>query len=136
MSDLKKLNHPMDDLLKDKEALKIPKVGDLVEGVIISISKNEVYLDLDGITTGIIRGKEIYDESHDGSILKIDDKAKATVIDLDNENGYLELSFREAGHQKAWDGLEVLLKEAKVVNVKVIDANKGGVTVYKAQCFV
>ena len=119
----------MDDLLKDKDALKIPKLGDLVEGVIISISKNEVYLDLDGITTGIIRGKEIYDESHDGSILKIDDKARATVIDLDNENGYLELSFREAGHKKAWDGLEELLKEATIVNVKVIDANKGGLMI-------
>ena len=62
MSDIQKANHPMADLLKKDKALKIPKIGDLVEGIIISISKNEVYLDLDGITTGIVRGKEIYDE--------------------------------------------------------------------------
>ncbi len=129
MSDIQKANHPMADLLKKDKALKIPKIGDLVEGIIISISKNEVYLDLDGITTGIVRGKEIYDESSDGSILKIGDKIPAKVVDLDNENGYLELSFREAGHQKAWDSLEKLLKEAIIVDSKVIDANKGGLMI-------
>ena len=129
MSDVQKINHPMDDLLNKENAIKIPKVGDLVEGSIISVSKNEIYLDLDGITTGLIRGKEIYDESDDGSTLKIGDKATATVIDLDNENGYLELSLREAGHQKAWNNLESLQKEATVVDSKVIDANKGGLMI-------
>ena len=128
MSDSKNNNHPMDDLL-NKNNIKIPKIKDLVEGTIISISKNEIYLDLDGITTGIIRGKEMYDESSDESKLKIGDEATATVIDLDNENGYIELSLREAGHQKAWNKLEELLKNGEIVDTKVIDANKGGLMV-------
>jgi small subunit ribosomal protein S1 len=119
----------MADLLKDKSAVNMPKVGDLVEGKVISMSKNEVYLDLDGLTTGIVRGREIYDESDDSSSLKIDDTANATVIDLENENGYMELSFREAGHKKAWTRLEDLNKEGVVVDSKVIDANKGGLMV-------
>ncbi len=123
------VSHQMADLLKEKNSLNVPKVGDLVEGKVISVSKNEVYLDLDGLTTGIIRGREIYDESDESSRLKVGDTATATVIDLENENGYMELSFREAGHKKAWGYLDELLKKGSVVEGKVIDANKGGLMV-------
>lgn len=122
-------DHPMDILLQKTDAIKVPKVGDLVEGTVISLSKNEIYLDLAGITTGIIRGREIYDESTEFSNLKIGDVAQATVVGLDNENGYMELSLREAGHKKAWDNLEKLYKEGKIVDSKVIDANKGGLMI-------
>ena len=121
--------NPMDLLLQDEKAVNIPKEGELVTGIVISLSKNEIYLDLDSITTGIIRGREIYDESDETSGLKIGDKATATVIGLDNENGYMELSLREAGHQKAWDNLENLYKEGTIVESKVIDANKGGLMI-------
>ena len=121
--------HPMDELLKDEKAFSIPKVGDLVTGTVISVSKNEIYLDLTGITTGIIRGREIYDESDDSAGLKIGDMATATVVGLDNENGYMELSLREAGHKKAWDHLEKLYREGSIVDSKVIDANKGGLMI-------
>jgi len=119
----------MDVLLDAAGDIKIPKIGDLVEGTVISISKNEIYLDLAGITTGVIRGREVYDESSEFSNLKVGDTAQATVIGLDNENGYMELSFREAGHKKAWDQLEKLLREGKVIETKVIDANKGGLMI-------
>lgn len=122
-------NNPMDALLEKTGDLQIPKIGDLVSGTVISISKNEIYLDLAGVTTGIIRGREVYDESDESSNLKINDKATATVIGLDNENGYMELSFREAGHQKAWDKLETLYKTGEIVDSKVIDANKGGLMI-------
>jgi len=122
-------DHPMDILLQQTDAIKVPKVGDLVEGTVISLSKNEIYLDLAGITTGIIRGREIYDESTEFSNLKVGDVAQATVVGLDNENGYMELSLREAGHKKAWDNLEKLYKEGKIVDSKVIDANKGGLMI-------
>jgi small subunit ribosomal protein S1 len=121
--------HPMDILLANEKAVNIPKEGDLVTGAIISLSKNEIYLDLDGITTGIIRGREIYDESDETSNLKIGDTVTATVIGLDNENGYMELSLREAGHKKAWDNLETIYKEGSIVDSKVIDANKGGLMI-------
>jgi small subunit ribosomal protein S1 len=119
----------MDELLQKEGAMEIPKIGDLVEGTIISISKNEIYVDISGVTTGIIRGREIYDESDDSSSLKLGDRAAATVVGLDNENGYMELSFREAGHKKAWDNLERLYKEGEIVDSKVIDANKGGLMI-------
>jgi len=119
----------MEALLQDEKAVQVPKIGDMVTGKVISISKNEIYLDLEGITTGIIRGREIYDESDEFSNLKVDEKATATVIGLDNENGYMELSFREAGHKKAWDNLEKLYNDGEIIASKVFDANKGGLMI-------
>ena len=119
----------MEALLQDEKAVQVPKIGDMVTGKVISISKNEIYVDLEGITTGIIRGREIYDESAEFSNLKVDEKATAPVIGLDNENGYMELSFREAGHKKAWDNLEKLYNEGEIISSKVFDANKGGLMI-------
>ncbi len=116
-------------ILASHDEIKLPQIGDLIECQVISIGKNEVVLDYKGIASGLVRGGEIYDESESGGNFKIGDKAVATVIELDNEKGMMELSFRYAGHQQAWENLEKLMKEEEVVDVKVIDANKGGLMV-------
>ena len=50
-------------------------------------------------------------------------------VELENENGDLELSFRSAGHQRAWDKIKELSEKGEVVEVKVIDANRGGLMI-------
>ncbi|PIT90346.1 MAG: 30S ribosomal protein S1 [Candidatus Komeilibacteria bacterium CG10_big_fil_rev_8_21_14_0_10_41_13] len=119
----------MDELLLKGAAKAVPKVGELIEGTVITVSKNEVHLDIEGLTTGVVRGKEIYDESGEYSDVKPGDKVAATVLEIENENGEMELSFRFAGHQKAWDNLEDLLKSQETTEAKIIDANKGGLMV-------
>ncbi|MBU1130713.1 S1 RNA-binding domain-containing protein [Patescibacteria group bacterium] len=123
---VQKSDAAMEHLLLQGEAKPIPKIGELIEGMIINISKNEIQLDIDGLTTGVVRGKEIYDESGEYSNIKTGDKVTATVVELENEQGQMELSFRYAGHQKAWQRLEDLEKSGEIVEAKVIDANKGG----------
>jgi small subunit ribosomal protein S1 len=112
--------------LLDDSSVKIPKKGDIVKGKIISISNKEVNIDINGITTGIIRGRELFAESEDYSDLKLGDEVEATVIDVENENGEMELSFRFAGQQKAWDGLRALLTSGEIIEATITDANKGG----------
>ena len=119
----------MDELLNKSEAKAIPKVGDLIEGTILSVSKNEVHLDIDGLTTGVVRGKEVYDESDEYSNVKVGDIVVATVLELENENCEMELSFRHAGHQKAWSALEDILRSGVITEAKIIDANKGGLMI-------
>lgn len=120
----------MEQLLKNSgDTLKFPKVGDLVEGTIINASKNEVLVDIAGMTTGVVRGKELEDESGLTSSLKVGDRAIATVVDLENERGEMELSFRQAGHQKAWDNLLELMRAETVIESRIVDANKGGLMV-------
>ncbi len=115
--------------LLDTYSAKLPKVGDIITGRVVSITKNEVQIDIDGIATGIVRGFELVDESGDYSNLKISDEVSATVLDLENEAGLLELSFRSAGHKKAWDYLKELLEKGTTTQVKVLEANKGGLLV-------
>ncbi|MFA6255406.1 MAG: S1 RNA-binding domain-containing protein [Patescibacteria group bacterium] len=116
-------------ILAEGDFIKIPKVGDLVKGKIIDISRSEIRLDIDGFTTGVVRGREFYDESNEYSGLKIGDDVEATVIELENENGEMELSFRFAGHQKAWDNLTDLRQKESIVKATITDANKGGLMV-------
>lgn len=116
----------MADLLEVIKDQKFPKVGELIKGTVINIGKNEVILDIGGITTGLVRGKELEDESGEHTDLKIGDEAYATVMELENEKGLIELSFRHAGHQKAWENLEETKDKGTIIKTKIIDANKGG----------
>jgi small subunit ribosomal protein S1 len=136
MPQKKKLENPnskMGELLAQEEHVAIPQGGDLVEGTIVSVGKREVRVDLPGFTTGVVRGRELVDESGEYSELKVGDRITATVLDLENENGELELSFRHAGHQKAWGALEELRRKKDVVMVKVVEANKGGLMIKLGQ---
>ncbi len=119
----------METLLEDKKYLNIPKVTDVVKGRIVSITKNEVRVDIEGYRTGVARGREIIDPSRSVDDMKVGDQVEATVIDLENENGEVELSFRFAGHRKAWDALIALFRSGEIIAVKVLEASKGGLLV-------
>lgn len=106
--------------------VNFPKQGDLVKGQVISTDKNEVRVDIEGITTGIIRGRELFTESREYANLKPGDTVEATVIDLENENGEMELSFRTAGYRRAWDSMKKWMKEGLTIKARVTAANKGG----------
>src|SRR3990167_6547461 len=116
-------------ILAEGDFINIPNVGDLVKAIVIDISRSEIRLDIEGLTTGIVRGREFYDESNEYVGLKVGDTVEATVIDLENENGEMELSFRFAGHQKAWDNLSQLKAAGEIVKATIMDANKGGLMV-------
>lgn len=116
----------MAELVKSAAMRPIPKVGETIEARIVSVGKNEVRLDIEGLTTGVVRGPELYDESDQYTDVKIGDVVHATVIDIENENGEMELSFLHAGHKKAWEKLLELKKSGTIIAAKVTGANKGG----------
>lgn len=116
-------------LITDKAYLQVPKVGTLVTGTVVGIGRNEIKIDLPGFRTGIVRGPEVLDASGDTASLKVGDSVEATVLDLENERGFVELSFRAAGHQKAWGKLDDLRRSGEILSARVLDANKGGLIV-------
>ena len=118
----------MKDLLKLPN-VPLPKQGDLVEGIVLSKGKNEVLVDIDGVTCGLVRGEELYDESGQTENVKIGDKVIATVLDIENERGLMELSFKAAGHKQAWKNLHALYDAKETIAAQVTDANKGGLVV-------
>lgn len=119
----------MAKLLEEHGMNTIPKVGDVIKGNVLAVTRHEVHLDIDGITTGVIRGRELFDESGEFSNLKIGEEAQATVLELENENGEMELSFRQAGHRKAWEELERFMRQSDVVDALIVDANRGGLMI-------
>jgi len=126
---------PMSDfanLIKDDE-FKIPQVGDTVTGTILASSKAEVRLDIGGRLIGVVRGRELYFEAGEYAKLKPGDKIEATIIDVENENGELELSFRHAGEEKTWQALEEAFEKKKPIMVRINAANRGGLLVSYAQ---
>jgi small subunit ribosomal protein S1 len=117
----------MEDLM-NRKAINFPQVGDTVEGAVIDVSSNEIYLDLAPFGTGIVLGREIKDGMGAGK-LKIGDNVTATVTDLENEDGFIELSIREASYEKAWDDIESKRDTHEKVATKIVSANKGGLLV-------
>ena len=118
---------PMEVLLEENP-IKIPQIWDVLEGTVIDITSNSVLFDLGSLGTGIVLGKEIKDGLALGKV-KIGDKVSATLIDLENEDGYIELSIREASYERAWIDLESKRDAMIAVTTKVLDANKGGLMV-------
>lgn len=116
-------------LLEQGEFFQVPKVGDTVKGKILSTKGREVRVDILGLTTGVVRGRELYAQGAAYQGLKAGEEVEATVIDLENENGEMELSFRYAGNKKAWEELRETFKKGDTCSVKVLDANKGGLLV-------
>ncbi len=116
------------NLLK-KFFTKIPTVGDIVKGKVISVGNGVVRLDIGGMTTGIVRGEELFSESAEFSDIKIGDDVEATVVEQENEQGEMELSFRMAGNQRVWDRMKTYVDEGVVMKGKILQANKGGLMV-------
>ncbi len=112
--------------LLDKEELIVPQDGDIVKGNVVAASKSEVRLDINGVLVGVIRGPELYFEDDEYAKLKFGDEAEAMVVEAENENGELELSFKRVGQEKAWLALEDAYKKKESIVVKILDANKGG----------
>lgn len=117
------------ELLEDKQFTAIPAVGELVKGKVLSTKGREIRIDVNGLAVGIVRGRELYTEAEVYKNIKLGDEVEATVVDLENENGEIELSFRSAGQKKAWNDLDDMRTGGGAVEVKVLDANKGGLLV-------
>ncbi len=119
---------PMEELLT-KHLIEIPSVGDVVHGIVMSVSSNHALIDLGGLGTGIVLGKEMRDGLGADGKLKVGTEVSATLISFETEDGYIELSIREASYEKSWEDIEEKLNGREVVQTKVTDANKGGLMI-------
>jgi small subunit ribosomal protein S1 len=120
----------MQDLLAlEGVEIKVPKIGDVLEGKILTVGKNEVFVDIEGLGLGVVRGRELFDDSVRTSSLKIGDTVLASVVESENKEGNIELSFRAAGQERIWQTLSDRLKSREIIKTKILEANKGGLMV-------
>lgn len=103
-----------------------PKVGEIVEGKVLSRGRSSVFLDLGPKGIGIIYGKEFQKARDALKDLKIGDKVTTKLLDLESEEGYRELSLIEAAKEVAWNVLEEKKEEGEVMEAEIKGANRGG----------
>lgn len=103
-----------------------PEIDSLVEGPVILVQKSSVYIDLSPFGTGIIYGREFINAKDIIKKVSIGDIVKAKVVDPENENGYVELSLKEAKQALTWSEAEKAIKAKTVMDLEIKDANKGG----------
>jgi len=115
--------------LLEKNSVEVPHVGEAVKGAVLSASNAEVKIDIGGVFIGVVRGRELFPEADEYANLKPGDEVEATVVDEENENGELELSFRFAGQEKAWQFLRDAFENRDIIKVRISAANKGGLMV-------
>lgn len=107
----------------------LPNIGDIVEGPVMSVSKGKLFVDLRPYGTGIIYGRE-YIVAKD-IIKKVNpgDKISAKIVDPENEEGYIELSLKEARQAMVWSEAEAVMKDRRPIELVIKEANKGGLIV-------
>lgn len=106
--------------------------GEIITGTVISITEEEVTVDLRYYAQGIIPAEnlsndpdyQVFEQLHEG------DEISATVIKRDDGNGNILLSMKEANDVLAWDILEKMRDEEEIVSVKIGRSVSGGVVTY------
>ena len=107
----------------------IPKKGDTVEGVITSIGKKSLTLDIGAKTEGIVTDKEFDSASDYVTDLKVGEKIEAVVVSAENDQGQVLLSLRKAATDSKWDYFTESFAKETILEAKGLEVNKGGLIV-------
>lgn len=114
----------MDDLL-ESTSVKQLKTGDVIEGVVTSVHKHEVWVDLGASGVGVVMRREI---GH-GQQLEEGQQILTSVVDPELDEGYALLSMRRAVKDRGWDELQQLFEAQEIIEITPYDANRGGLLV-------
>lgn len=118
---------PMNVLLDESPVP--PKEGALVEGKVSAIGRARVYVELAPFGTGIIFGREFMNARDILRKVSVGDIIAAKVVDAGNEEGYIELSLKEARQALIWSDAEEAVKKQTIMSLPVKEANKGGLII-------
>lgn len=113
----------MDDLLASSTVAQI-KAGDVVEGVVSSVKKHEVWIDLGPNGMGVIFRREV-----GGTNLTEGETISASVVDPELDEGYALLSMKRASKDRGWGELQRVFEAQEIVEVVPYSANRGGLLV-------
>ena len=111
-----------------EQSLKDFKDGDLVEGEVVKIDRDEVLLDIGYKSEGVIPAKElsIRQDLDPGEVVKLGDRIEALVLQTEDKEGRLILSKKRAQYERAWSRIERVMREGGTIQGAVIEVVKGG----------
>ena len=110
------------------ETIKYFDDGDIVEGTVVKVDRDEVLLDIGYKTEGVLLARELsikHDVDPD-EIVSVGDEIEALVLQKEDKEGRLLLSKKRAQYERAWGTIERVKEEDGVVTGSVIEVVKGG----------
>ncbi len=102
--------------------------GDLVQGTVVQVERDEVLLDIGYKSEGVIPARElsIRKDANPADIVSIGDEIEALVLQKEDKDGRLILSKKRAAYERAWNDIEKKFQSAESVEGEVIEVVKGG----------
>lgn len=117
----------MEELLqKSGQKLNVLKYGDVVEGRVVSASRNQILIDIKAKSEGLVSTRETTENPNLYKSLKIGEVVLASVLQPENDRGYVVLSLKKANSQHRWHELEKIFEDGQTLTVRVTEYNKGG----------
>ena len=113
----------MDELLAGSDIAQI-KAGDVVEGIVSSVKKHEVWMDLGPNGVGVIFRREV-----GTTPLKEGETITVSVVDPELDEGYALLSMKRASKDRGWSELQRIFDGQEIVEVLPYSANRGGLLI-------
>ena len=110
------------------QTIKYFNDGDIVEGIIVKVDRDEVLLDIGYKTEGVIPSREL-SIKHDvdpNEVVSVGDEVEALVLQKEDKEGRLILSKKRAQYERAWGPIEAKKEADEVVTGTVIEVVKGG----------
>jgi len=129
-SSVKKQPTNMEELLASSGyTITVPHKGETITGLVTTIGRKMVLVDIGAKTEGVVTGKEFEQAREFIKTLSVGDEIDVFVINEETDKGQILLSLKRAMMGKLWSMLEDYLKNDKEVMVKGIETNRGGMIV-------
>ena len=121
----------MEELLAEQDSdIKSFKHGDVVDGTVVRIDKDEILVDIGAKSEGVVSNRELFGRHGEGQPeLKIGDTVLVYVLQPESPEGHVVLSLRRAGLERKWRAMQEQFEEGVIIEAPVIDHNKGGLIV-------
>ena len=120
------VKHPMELLLKQGGGVLFPRAGEIIEGLVLERKGTRLFVDLGPRGMGIVYGREYYAAQEIIKGLKAGDQISAKVVETDNDEGYTELSLKDAGEEQRWLEFKKAMQSGEMLELPVLEANRGG----------
>ena len=121
----------MEELLAEQDSdIKSFKHGDVVEGAVVRIDKDEILVDIGAKSEGVVSNRELYGRHAESQPeLAIGDIVLVYVLQPESQEGHAVLSLRRAGLERKWRSMQEQFEAGVIIEAPVIDHNKGGLIV-------
>src|SRR5689334_23551721 len=121
----------MEELLAEQDSdIKSFKHGDVVEGKVVRIDKDEILVDIGAKSEGVVSNRELFGRHGEGQpALNIGDTVLVYVLQPESPEGHVVLSLRRAGLERKWRAMQEQFEAGVIIEAPVIDHNKGGLIV-------